>query len=604
MLPRKMYTKYFKHNMFMKIILLFSIVAVVTIITFSYLMYHLMAQAAVQRQMEVQKRTIESVNRYIGQKYDFVQSMMIEIYRDSELTMNTSYLLEHPYENYVRYRLDRYLTDSSSTTDTVQFFRNKLEDDPDIRSLILYSAGEQQLYVYNNNKQFGLIPTNAAHSFVPDAMYTEEAGNVSVPNIWVEKSIGSLPDVPMFSVRSAINNKISLRNIGQLLVYFDSTRVWDSMGNDKNVFKGKILALSADGDVLFDTSGKYYGAKYPHMEMVTSAYTEGEEVDGMIITKQTHSQGGFTVLSMVPKAEMAETYRGLRNTIVTICLLCIAFAVITASLFISNFAKRTHGIIKFTRKVKNGDLDARIGDVREDELGQISKSFNDMLDELNLYIDRVYKAEIKQKHTEIAALEARVNPHFLYNTLEVIRMRAISQGAADVGEMIYSLSVLFKSYVHPKPKHTMKDELEACRLYLELFRIRYKDRFSYELQCDKELAGRLVMKMSLQPIVENYILHGMTSDRTDNHISITVTKEGEILRVVVRDNGKGIPPERLEELRQGLQQPEASPESFGLRSIHERLVLMYGAPHGLELHSQEGSGTTVTVIFPDLGEDE
>ncbi|MFF2912135.1 histidine kinase [Paenibacillus sp. NPDC057934] len=603
MLPGKIYRKYFQHNVFIKIILLFSIIAVVTIITFSYLMFHLMSQAAVQRQMEIQKRTVESVSHYIGQKYDLVQSMMIDIYRDSELTSNTAYLLEHPYESYARYRLDRYFNESNSTTDTVQYFKNKLEDDPDIRSLILYSATEQQLYVYNTYKQFEIIGTNAAHSFVPDAMYIEEGGIVSTPNIWVRKSI-ALPDTPMFSVRSPINNKMSLRNIGQLLVYFDAERVWDGMGNDKEDFKGTILALSADGDVLFDTSGKYYGAKYPDMELVNSAYTDGEEVNGMTITKLTHGQGGFTVLSIVPKGELAATYRGLGNTVLTICLLCIAFAIITASLFISNFAKRTRGIIKFTRKVKNGDLDARIADVKEDELGQISKSFNDMLDELNLYIDRVFKAEIKQKHTEIAALEARVNPHFLYNTLEVIRMRAISQGAEDVGEMIYSLSVLFKSYVHPKPKHTMKDELEACRLYLELFRIRYKDRFSYELRCERELEGRVVMKMSLQPIIENYILHGMRADRSDNHITVSVTKEEDILRTVVTDNGRGISPGRLEELQQRLLQTDESSESFGLRSIHERLQLMYGSPHGLELNSEEGKSTTVTVYFPDLGEDE
>lgn len=120
------------------------------------------------------------------------------------------------------------------------------------------------------------------------------------------------------------------------------------------------------------------------------------------------------------------------------------------SLFISNFAKRMYGIIRFTRKVRGGDLAARIADPREDELGQISRSFNEMLDELNQYIERVYKAEIKQQQTELVALQARINPHFLYNTLEVIRMRAVSQGARDVGEMIYSLSVLFKSLVQQK----------------------------------------------------------------------------------------------------------------------------------------------------------
>ncbi|MGN7764922.1 histidine kinase [Paenibacillus sp. 22594] len=603
MLPGKWYKKHFKNNLFMKIILIFSIIAVVTTITFSYLMFLLMSQSAVQRQLEIQKRTVESVNDYMEHKYNAVQTMMRDVYRDSELTANTSYLLEHPYQDYVTYRLERYLNESNTTTDTVRFFRNQMEDDPDIRSLLLYSSAKQQLYVFNEQENFNIISTNAAHSFVPDALYLEEASSVTTPNIWVRKTI-ALADSPMFSIRVPINDKQSLRNIGQLLVFYDADHIWASMGDYKDDFKGDIIVLSADNDVLFDSSGTFYGNKYPYPEQIEAIYADGEEVNGMLITKLTHTQGGFTVLSAVPEGELAATYSGLRNMIITICLICILFAVITPSLFISNFATRAHNIIRFTRKVKNGDLDARITDGKEDELGQISKSFNDMLDELNLYIDRVFKAEIKQKHSEIAALEARVNPHFLYNTLEVIRMRAISQGAADVGEMIYSLSVLFKSYVHPKAKHTLKDELEACRLYLELFRIRYKDKFSYELHCPKELEGRVVLKMSLQPIVENYILHGMRTDRNDNHIRIQLVKDGGILRAVVNDNGRGIKQERLAQIQQDLLNPDSSSQSFGLRSIHERMKLLYGEPHGLAVASEEGQGTTVTLCFPDLGEEE
>lgn len=601
--PGNLYRKHFKNNLFMKITLIFSIIAVFTTITFSYLMFLLMSQSVVQRQLEIQKRTVESVNNYMQQKYDAVQTMMRDVYRDGELAANTSYLLEHPYQEYVTYRLDRYLNESSTTTDSVQYFRNQMEDDPDIRRLLLYSSAKQLLYVYNERENFNIISTNAAKSFVPDALYLEEASSVAIPNIWVRKTI-SLEELPMFSIRVPINDKQSLRNIGQLLVFYDSEHVWESMKNYKDDFKGDIIVLSAANDVLFDSSGTFYGQKYPFPEQIDAIYADGEEVNGMMITKLTNSQGGFTVLSAVPKRELAATYSGLRNMIITICLVCILFAVITPSLFISNFATRAHNIIRFTRKVKNGDLNARITDVKEDELGQISKSFNDMLDELNRYIDRVFKAEIKQKHSEISALEARVNPHFLYNTLEVIRMRAISQGAADVGEMIYSLSVLFKSYVHPKAKHTLKDELEACRLYLELFRIRYKDKFSYELHCPKELEGRVVLKMSLQPIVENYILHGMRTDRSDNQISIALTKDGGLLRAVVTDNGRGIKRERLVQIQHDLLHPDSSTQSFGLRSIHERMKLLYGEPHGIEVGSIEGQGTTVTVCFPDLGEEE
>ncbi|GGH37214.1 sensor histidine kinase [Paenibacillus segetis] len=600
MLFTKIYRKYFKNKLFMKMIFFFSMITIVTIIIFSYLMFTTMSQATVQRQLDIQKSAIQSVGNYIDNKYESVQTMARDIYRDSDLASNTSYFLEHPYEEYVKYRLDRFYSDSGTTSDPVQVFRNRVEDDSDITSLMLYSAAQQYLYVYNNT-QFKIISTNAARSFVPDAMYSEEASNISIPNIWIRESI-DLPESPMFSVRVPINNNVSLRNIGQLLVYFNSNKIWGSLDNYKDKFKGTILVLSSTGDVIFDSSGIYYGNKYPYAEQINTVYDNDVTKEGMSITKLTDIQGGYTVLSLVPKNELAASYRGIRNTILMISSICILFAILISSLFINNFAKRTHSIIQFTRKVKNGDLNARVTEIREDELGQISKSFNEMLEELNLYIDRVYKAEIKQKHTEIAALEARVNPHFLYNTLEVIRMRAISQGASDVGEMIYSLSVLFKSYVQQKPRYTLKDELEACRMYLELFRIRYKDKFTYQILCDKKLENKIVLKMSLQPIIENYILHGMRTDWTDNQIRITVTDENEYLCVEVRDNGQGIHPERLAQIKEGLLHPDIYSGSFGIRSIHERLKLLYGRMYGVDIESELGKGTVVTIWFPNQGE--
>lgn len=599
MIIMKIYRKYFKNKLFLKIIFLFSMITIVTIIIFSYLMFHAMSNAAVERQLDIQRNAVQNINQYINNKYESVQNMVRDTYRDIDLATNISYFLEHPYNDYVRFRLDR--NDSGSTTDIVQVFRNRMEDDPDISSLMLYSASLQELYVYNNTN-FKIISTNASRSFVPDAMYLEENSKVSSPNVWIRKSI-DLPESPMFSVRIPINNNATLRNIGQLEVYFNSERIWDSIENYRETVKGRIFVLSSHGDVIFDTDGTYYGERYPYIEQINTVYENDITHSGDSIIKLTDTEGGYTVLSLVPKKELAATYQGVRSTIILVSSICILFAILISSVFIMSFARRTHNIIHFTRKVKNGDLTARITESRDDELGQIAKSFNEMLVDLNLYIDRVYKAEIKQKHTEIAALEARVNPHFLYNTLEVIRMRAVSQGAADVGEMIYSLSMLFKSYVQQKPRYTLKDELEACRMYLELFRIRYKDKFRYQINYDPQLKNKTLLKMSLQPIIENYILHGMRTDKTDNEITIKVTKIHEYLCVEIKDNGQGIPPERLGQIKEGLANPDKYSGSFGLRSIHERLRMLYGAPYGVEIKSELGRRTVVTVLFPDLREE-
>ncbi|MBW7454256.1 sensor histidine kinase, partial [Paenibacillus sepulcri] len=258
------------------------------------------------------------------------------------------------------------------------------------------------------------------------------------------------------------------------------------------------------------------------------------------------------------------------------------------------------------RKVETGDTSVRIQDTKEDELGQISRSFDQMLEELTRHIDRVYKAEIKQKHTELTAMQARINPHFLYNTLEVIRMRAISQGVTDVSEMIYSLAVLFKSFVQQQTVVTLQEEMENCRRYLELFRIRYKDKFSYTIAYEPELGSRKMIKMSLQPIVENYIVHGIRADDTDNVLAVRAEEREGIIHIEITDNGTGFAPDKLERIRSSFLLPEddETSGSLGLRSVYERLKLVYADECGVELASTPGKGTTVKIWFPNTSEGE
>ncbi|AET57458.1 histidine kinase [Paenibacillus terrae HPL-003] len=601
----KRYIAYFKNNMFLRILLLFSCIAILSIITIAYVTYVSISQSIVRRELDTQKAAMESVDRYIHLRHESVQNMVRDMYRNEALSMNVSFFMDHAYSEYVQHRMDEmYMESHDYSTDVLTYFKNWLDENRDISNLILYSADQQYLSTFNENKQFKQFPVHVARSFVPDVM-AAESKSVSAPNYWIRKAVDQWSP-SLYSLQVPINNKQTLKNTGQLLVFLNSKNISNALTSYGNNLKGEIIVLSTHGTVLFDSRNNYYGKTYPYVEVTRSLYDDVDSDVGIIQAKQNmyinkliSPDEGYVVIGAVPNEEMAESYRGIRNTILTISVVCILFAVLFPAFFVINFAKRTNRIIKFTRQVKNGDLTARIQDPQEDELGQISRSFNDMLDELNLYIERVYKAEIKQKQTELVALQARIHPHFLYNTLEVIRMRAISQGAKDVGEMIYSLSVLFKSLVQQKKIYTLKDELEACRLYLELFRIRYKERFDYTITVDPELYPRSVMKLMLQPIIENYIVHGIQSDRNDNVLTIDVREVGEVLLVEIRDNGKGIEGERLKEILAELERSEENGQMFGLRSVHTRLRFLYGADYGIELESLIGEGTTIRVRCPN-----
>ncbi|CAH1200569.1 hypothetical protein PAECIP111893_01457 [Paenibacillus plantiphilus] len=595
---RRAYQNYISNNFFVKLILIFSIITVLTIVTLSYFTFQTMSESMIQNELNKQRDAMESVNRYVNNKYESVQLMLQDVYRNPKLSENVTYLLKYSFQEYVMHRLDQF-SSSSSTLTGLDYFKNLIADDPDIANIIFYSSEKQFLYVNSQQGLTKLIYTNASRSFVPDAMALQNPG-VSLPNYWVRQSINQW-EPKLYSVQSTINDMGTLKSVGQLIVYFNSERIKSVISGNVGNYHGYILVLASDGKVVFDSSDQYYGSIYPYADKLNTLTGSGVlQEDSYITTLASPGNSGYLVVGIAPKSEVAKTYKSLQRLIILISTACILVAVIIPSLFVINFAKRTNKIIRSMRKVETGDMTVRIQDTKGDELGQISRGFNEMLGELTRYIERVYKAEIKQKHTEMTAMQARINPHFLYNTLEVIRMRAISQGITDVSEMIYSLAMLFKSFVQQQTVVTLREEMENCSRYLELFRIRYKDKFSYSLHYDRELAERKMIKMSLQPLVENYIVHGMRTDGTDNEITVCAVGEADVIRVTIQDNGIGIPQGRLEEIKRSLDLPETEEEesSLGLRSVNERLKLMYGKEYGVEITSQPAIGTTVTLWFP------
>ncbi|MBB3109606.1 two-component system sensor histidine kinase YesM [Paenibacillus phyllosphaerae] len=595
---RRAYRNYIKNNWFIKLILVYASIAVLTIVTLSYFAYFFLSRSVIQSHMEIQLNAMSSIDNYFEDKYDAVQRMMQDVYRDQELSDNVSFLLKNSYEDYIAYRLDKYLASTNGSKKGLEYFLNLIEDDPDIKDIILYSTDGQFLYMIDQHKQIRMVDTNAAYSYVPDAMLLQNEP-VTKANDWVLKSIGQ-SDSPMFAVHNVINDMMTYQLVGQMLVLFNSEGAYNSLADYADSMPGYILVLTPEGDVLFDSSGRHYGKRYPYDDSQGDAsYGEIAAADSYLNTL-TSDKLGYRIVGITPRSEMAAKTAYLIRLILLISTICLLIAIIAPTLFVVNFAKRVKRIIRLMRRVETGDMTVRIKEEKEDELGQISRGFNDMMDELSRYIDREYKSEIKQKQAELAALQARVHPHFLYNTLEVIRMRALSLGAHDVSDMIYSLAGLFRSFVQQQSVVTFKEEIDNCRKYLELFRIRYKDRFTYEIDIDPGLAHLHVAKMSLQPIVENVIVHGLQSERDDNKVEIRASLVDDSIRVIVKDNGQGIPRDRLEAIRNRLHLADSSDEapSFGLRSVVERLHLMYGKQYGLEIDSDPGNGTTVTVWSP------
>ncbi len=257
-------------------------------------------------------------------------------------------------------------------------------------------------------------------------------------------------------------------------------------------------------------------------------------------------------------------------------------------------------------QVKEGNIEVDIPIGNEsDEISIISKHFNEMCKQLNDYIEISYLAELKekraevnQKKAELMALQSQINPHFLYNTLESIRMKAICNGDREVGRMLYILAFLFRNQLKENDIIPIRNEINYCQKYLEIFKFRYEEKFEFTINCPEGILDKQIIKFTLQPLIENYFVHGIKLDNNDNKLSINIKEKGNKIIIEIEDNGKGIDREKIKQLNEILSVRGTARKSIGITNANERIGILYGEEYGIRVVENVKVGTKIIVIIP------
>lgn len=258
-------------------------------------------------------------------------------------------------------------------------------------------------------------------------------------------------------------------------------------------------------------------------------------------------------------------------------------------------------------QLEGGNLDTRVDICTADEMEVLGNGFNRMADNLQKYIDQVYLAEIRQRDAELDALKSTIKPHYLYNTLEVIRMSALTQKDMLVAEMLGSLS---KQLQYLMGNHTdlvtLREEIQNIRDYFFIVQIRFENRFELEIDIDTECMDLYVLKLILQPIVENAVKHGLRPKQGEGKISISARIEGGYLQLTVMDDGIGMTDEQIKALQEKLEMPyekwNEKSRSIGMKNVYDRIRMNYGEQYGFSVISMKDFGTIVRYRLPILRE--
>ncbi|NMA84552.1 MAG: sensor histidine kinase [Epulopiscium sp.] len=584
------YERYFKEKLFNKIIFMYSINSVISLLALAFIISCHITTTLKQEEMVANQQTLENIRVYFDGKYQASQRFMQQIYMDQLISGDVMYFLKHDYVKYLHYRLDDYYESSTTFRKNINtYLESCLSQEESLENIALASYANQTVY--------GLTRSSGYQYYKMKAPIRWRC-LICSKSLFSEKFDPLLEKKDVYTFVSEIKDPSSLQPLGILSVEYSLEGIRQSYESQYTKIRGKVLILTKDGRVIFDSTGEEQTQEYyPYFHQLKE---EPEEINldnkVYLVNILQSSSTKSLIVGLIPKSEILENTSWHRQTIWGGAFTLIVGAILISYISISSFSERTQQITEAMSELKSGDLSVRIPiDSKEDELTAIAQNFNQMCEDLNTYIDQVYLLEIHQKQAELRVLQAQINPHFLYNTLEVIRMRAIAQGVEDVGQMIYILSNLFKHSIKDEMLTTVAAEVEHCRLYLELFQIRYRDRLTVSIDISPELMTYPMIKLSLQPIVENYIIHGIRLEKKDNHIRIQAYLQEQDIIFKIIDNGYGISPQILEQVVDKLKEPTQKLSGIGLSNVNARLKMLYGEEYGLIIDSKVGEGTTVTI---------
>ncbi|WP_339173617.1 sensor histidine kinase [Paenibacillus sp. FSL H7-0943] len=415
-------------------------------------------------------------------------------------------------------------------------------------------------------------------------------------------------------------NRNSLLAVRQIKSYTGSTFTLDDLGT--LVIRIRIDLIIADStsetDQLIAVDATTGQAIYPEAPILlpeelkeeterpelyrTAKYQEGT----YFITKTKSSYIDWIYINATPFNEMFKHITFVKKLVVIIFALILLIGLLLGYRLARSIVRPISKLTKKMKQIEKGDLDnleeqslGVVSQTAQDEVSQLNRTFKMMIRRIRELIDENYAKQLIIRETELKALQAQINPHFLYNTLESINWLAKMNKQAKISEMVEALGYLFRSSIGLKdPLITLEKEITIVRNYVIIQKTRFDERLDFRMDVPEHLHDALIPKLTLQPLIENAIRYALEPNIEPCTISITVSEEEQGLDIRVSDNGPGMSAEFIKDLQMGRVKTRG--EGIGLANIAERIQIVFGPEWGTSIESEPGQGTTIHVRIPYL----
>ncbi|WP_426452514.1 sensor histidine kinase [Paenibacillus sp. S-38] len=578
-----------------KLAMSYLLVVFLPVLTVGVLLTHSLKEQSVEHAVEQSLNNAEKIKKQVEETLKLALNVSFNFYFDNQLIAMTEKRYTHGLEVYQAYSEYHEFTKYMELYKEISGIRFYTENQTLLENWSFFILNEEvrsALWYRQVMKNRGRVVWTP----VPDPTKANEKQFSLVRQIF--RNNMKFSGILVIAMNSQKLNSIISQEPYETLILTDEDEVVAAKDASLlgKVFQGRSLAAAGDGRTV-----------------VQDTLYEGQPAK-MIIQPISleNSDNSLRVVSIVP----LDTILLEANQVSAIAYAIMACSLVLAVLLILYFSgalsSRIGTLIKDIREVASGDFTLRSVIRGKDEIGQLSRHFNYMVKSIENLVLQVNEAvrqrhelELREKEMKFRMLANQVNPHFLFNVLETVRMKAHVQGEEEIADIVKSLGRLLRHNLEiGQEEISLASEMDIVRMYLEIQHFRFGDKLAFLLPDKEEAEGMVILPMVLQPIVENAIIHGIEKKMGRGVVQIKIIREGSLLNIEVRDNGIGMRAERVEDIVRTLEEPfDDTGQRIGLRNVHQRLRLHYGAPYGLEVASEENKGTVISIRLPGGGED-
>lgn len=459
--------------------------------------------------------------------------------------------------------------------------------DPILRSSSYFHGGMQRITIYTDNGMVKHDTTVAPVSEIEETDWYQKTLEHPGLNWFVnypEKTLFSARKLAFSGAREGVNILYMDVDYQKLFTPYAETLISEC----------GLYITDQEGKLVFEESR--FSGKNQNYDLTYSEFLEQRDrgsADYTILCEQSNTTG-WTVWLYQPVGLAGESMRPIGVMAGVTILICIFAAVLAYFITSGMVSGRIERLTCLMQEVQEGSMDMQVGSDDRDEIGMLYRGFGSMMKRTRTLINEVYLGKITQKEAELKALQAQINPHFLYNTLSLINWKALAAGEEDISRMTLAMSTFYRTALNRgRNVLQVEAELSNTRAYLEIQSMLHDGDFDYEIEVQPEILQCESLNLILQPLVENAIHHGI-EEKTDGRgkISVRGWKEDNCVWFMVEDNGVGMEQKVADKIL------TMESKGYGVRNVDERIRLCYGEKYAMKVESVVGKGTKMTIHFP------